>query len=128
MYDREVRSGNSRRKARNKGGTTTRRPSLALLGPLLVNMNFRASRAGFPPPLTLSCCGTYLQGGNGVDVQGDSTGVYPAHCRDQRPRVTRGKWHGHTPPGLLHAELGARLRKMVAQHSGALMLRLRWRS
>ena len=28
MRDREVRPGNSRRKARNKGGTTTRRPSL----------------------------------------------------------------------------------------------------
>ena len=40
MYDREVRSGNSRRKARNKGGATTRRPSLTLLAPLL--MNFRA--------------------------------------------------------------------------------------
>ena len=40
MYDREVRSENSRRKVRNKGGTTTRRPSLALLDPLL--MNFRA--------------------------------------------------------------------------------------
>ena len=58
------------------------------------------SRAGFPPPLTLSCCGTYLQGGNGVDVQGDSTARYPAHCRDQRPRVTRGKWRGYRAPGL----------------------------
>ena len=40
MYAREVRSGNSCRKVRNKGGTTTRRPSLTLLDPLL--MNFRA--------------------------------------------------------------------------------------
>ena len=39
-----------------------------------------APRAGFPPPLTLPCCGTYLQGGNGVGVQGDSTARYPAHC------------------------------------------------
>ena len=31
MCAREVRSGNSRRKVRNKGGTTTRRPSFALL-------------------------------------------------------------------------------------------------
>ena len=53
------------------------------------------SRARFPPPLTLPCCGTYLQGGNGVDVQGDSAALYPAHCRDQRPRVTREKWHGY---------------------------------
>ena len=49
MYDREVRSGNSRRKARNnKGGTTTRRPSLALLDPLL--MSFRARVSHRPSP------------------------------------------------------------------------------
>ena len=58
-----------------------------------------APRAGFPPPLTLPCCCTYLQGGNGVDVQGDSTPRYPAHRRNQRPRVTRGKWHGYRAPG-----------------------------
>ena len=58
------------------------------------------SRAGFPPPLTLLCCGTYLPGGNGVDVQGASTGVYPAHCRDQRTRVTSGKWQWSRAPGL----------------------------
>ena len=60
------------------------------------------SRAGFPPPLTLSCCGTYLQGGNGngVGVLGDSAALYPAHCRDQRPRVTREKWHGYRAAGL----------------------------
>ena len=46
MYDREVRSINSRRKARNRGGATTRRPFLALLGTLL--MNFRARARGFP--------------------------------------------------------------------------------
>ena len=58
------------------------------------------SRAGFPQPLTLSCCGTCLQGGNGVDVQGDSTGRDPAHRRDQRPRVSSGKWYGYRAPGL----------------------------
>ena len=100
MCDREVRvrSGNSRRKVRNKGGATTRRPSFALLGPLL--MSFRARVFHHHSPCRAACCGTYLQGGNGVDVQGDSTGVYPAHCRDQCTRVTRGKWHGYTPPGL----------------------------
>ena len=41
-----------------------------------------APRAGFPPPLTLPCCGTYLQGGNGVEVQhADSNGVYPAQSQ-----------------------------------------------
>ena len=58
------------------------------------------SRAGFPPPLTLSCCGTYLQGGNGVDVHGDSKALYPANCRDQRPRLPCGKWYGCTLTGL----------------------------
>ena len=49
-YDREVRSGNSRRKARNKGGTTTRRrPFLALLlGPLLMNFRARVSHHHSP--------------------------------------------------------------------------------
>ena len=76
MYDREVKSGNSRRKARNKGGTTTKRQSLTLLGQLLMELC-----AGFPPPLTLPCCGTYLylQGGSGVDVHGDSEALCPAH-------------------------------------------------
>ena len=48
MCDREVRSGNSRRKVRNKGGATTRRPSLTLLDPLL--MNFRARVSHHHPP------------------------------------------------------------------------------
>ena len=86
MCDREVRSGNSRRKVRNKGGGNHQTTILDLVRPTAHEL----SRAGFPPPLTLSCCGTtYLQRGNGVDVQGDSTTLYPAHCRDQRTRVTR---------------------------------------
>ena len=68
-----------------------------------------APRAGFPPPLTLPCCGTYLQGGNGVDVQCDSTGVYPAHRRNQRPQVPCGKWQGYTPPGLPSCRTRAKL-------------------
>ena len=56
-------------------------------------MNFRA-RVSHHLPLALSCCDTYcLQGGNGVDVQGDSTARDPAHCRDQRTRVTVLRWH-----------------------------------
>ena len=40
MYDdREVSSRNSRRKARNKGGTTTRRPSLTLLDQLPMELH-----------------------------------------------------------------------------------------
>ena len=109
MYDREVRSGNSRRKVRNKGETTTRRPSLTSLDPLF--MNFRARVSHHLPP-TLPCCGTYLQRGNGVDVQGDSTARYPAHCRDQRTRVTRGKWHGYRAPGLPSCRTSGRRRAL----------------
>ena len=118
------RSGNSRRKVRNKGETTTRRPSLDLLG-LVRPTAHELSRAGFPAPFALSCCGTYLQGGNGgVDVQGDSTtgrrgGPRPSLCRDQRPRVSSGKWQRPRPPGLPSCRT-ARLHKMA--HTGALQL------
>ena len=95
---REEARGGSSGAARELRGTWDNHQTTIL--DLVSPTSHELSRAGFPPPLTLSCCGTYLQGGNGVDVQGDSTGVYPAHCRDQRTRVTRGKWHGHTPPGL----------------------------
>ena len=60
----------------------------------------------------------------------------PAHCRDQRTRVTRGKWHGHRAPGLPSCRTWSAsississmssissLHKMA--HSGALMFRFR---
>ena len=75
MYDREVRSGNSRRKVRNKGETTTRRPSFTLLDPLLMNFRARVSHHHSPCRAAVRTC--RLQGGNGVDVQGDSTGLEP---------------------------------------------------
>ena len=56
MYDREVRSGNSRRKARNKGGTTTRRPSLTLLDPLLMNFRARVSHHHSPCRAAVRTC------------------------------------------------------------------------
>ena len=71
MYDREVRSGNSRRKARAKQGEDNHQTTiLHLVRPTSHELSY----AGFPPPPTLPCCGTYLQGGIGVGVQGDSTG------------------------------------------------------
>ena len=51
-----------------QGGNNHQTAILGLVRPTAHGL----SRADFPPPLTLSCCGTYLQGGNGVDVQGDS--------------------------------------------------------
>ena len=56
MYDREVRSGNSRRKVRNKGGTTTRRPSLTLLDPLLMNFRARVSHHHSPCRAAVRTC------------------------------------------------------------------------
>ena len=60
----------------------------------------------------------------GWRVQGDSTGVYPAHCRDQRTRVTRGKWHGQTPPGLPSCRTWSAPSQDGAR-SGLLFLKLR---
>ena len=56
MYDREVRSGNLRRKARNKGGTTTRRPSLALLDQLLMELRARVSHHHSPCRAAVRTC------------------------------------------------------------------------
>ena len=85
-------------------------------------MNFRA-RVSHHHALTLSCCGTYLQGGNGVGVHDDSTGVYPA------PPPTAiisapgflvhvvGSGMGTRLRGFLHADRGAH-HAMLA-HTGA---------
>ena len=56
MYAREVRSGNSRRKVRNKGGTTTRQPSLTLLDPLLMNFSARVSHHHSPCRAAVRTC------------------------------------------------------------------------
>ena len=98
MYDREVRSGNLRRNARNKRGDNHQTTVLGLVRPTATAHEL--SRVGFPPPLTLPRCGTYRQGGNGVDAQYESTGRDPAHRRNQRPRVSSGKWRWSHPPGL----------------------------
>ena len=110
MYAREVRSGNSRRKVRNKGGTTTRRPSLTLLDPLLMNFSARVSHHHSPYRAAVRTCRAAME--YGVDVHGDSYGVYPALCRDQRPRVSSGKWHGYTPPGLPSCRTSGRRRAL----------------
>ena len=56
MYAREVRSGNSRREVRNKGGTTTRRLSLTLLDPLLMNFSARVSYHHSPYRAAVRTC------------------------------------------------------------------------
>ena len=106
-----------------QGGNNHQTTILGLVRPTAHEL----SRAGFPPPLTLSCCGTYLQRGNGVDVQGDSAALYPAHCRDQRTRVTRGKWHGYRAPGLPSCRTWSASSQDGAQWSAYVEVQ-RWRS
>ena len=107
MYDREERPGNSRRKVRNKGGTTTRRPSLNLLDPLPMNFRVRVFHHHSPCRAAVRTCSAAMMELTYKAAQGASTGVYPAHCRDQRTRVTSGKWHGYTPPGLPSCRTGS---------------------
>ena len=84
---RKFASEGTKHEGRNNHQTTT----LGLVRPIAHG----APRASFPPPPTFVCCGMYLQGGNGVDVHGDSSALHPAHCRDQHTRVTVLKWHGY---------------------------------
>ena len=82
------------------------------------------SRAGFPPPLTLPCCGTHLQGGNGVDVHGGSSepGIPPTVVISA-PGFLVGSGMDPELRGFLHAEPGANDAMMA--HTGALILRFR---
>ena len=125
MYDHEVRSGNSRRKARNKGGTTTtRRPPLTFLDPLLMNFRARVSHHHSPCRAAVRTCraAMELQGGRPerysllflklLDIHGDSAARDPAHCRDQRTRVSSGKRHGSRAPGLRSCRTSGRRRAL----------------
>ena len=135
IYDREVRSGNnSRRKVRNKGGTTTRRPSLALLDPLLMDFRAWVFHHHSPCRAAVRTCRAAMELTYKAIRQG---GIPPAAhcCRDQRTRVTSGKWHGPRPPGLPSCRTCSASSKDGAQWSAyvldsVLMLRFRggWRS
>ena len=120
MYDREVRSGGkSRRKARNKGGTTTRRPSLALLDPLLMDFRARISHHHSPCRAAVRTFRAAMElTYKAIRQLGiPPTGVISA------PGLLVGCGMDPELRGFLHAEPGARLHKMA--HTGALMLRFR---
>ena len=123
MYDREVRSGNSRRKVRNKGGTTTRRPSLTLLDPLLMNFRARVSHHHSPCRAAVRTCRAAME----LTYKAIRQRVYPAHCRDQRTRVTSGKWHGYRAPGLPSCRTWSASSQDGAQWSAYVEVQ-RWRS
>ena len=120
MYDREVRSGKSRRKVRNKGGTTTRRPSLALLDPLLMNFRARISHHHSPCRAAVRTCRAAMELTYKAIRQ--LLGIPPTVVISA-PGLLVGSGIDPELRGFLHAEPGAHLRKMA--HTGALMLRFR---
>ena len=115
MYAREVRSRNSRRNARNKGGTTTKRPSLTLL------MSFRArvSRHHSPCRAAVRICRAAME----LTYKAIRQDGIPPTVVISAPGLLVGSGMDPVLRGFLHAEPGARLHKMA--HSGALMLRFR---
>ena len=120
MYDREVRSGKPRRKVRNKGGTTTRRPSLALLDPLLMNSRARVSHHHSTCRAAVRTCRAAME----LTYKAIQQGGIPPTAVISAPGLLVGS--GMDPVlrrGFLHAEPRARLHKMA--RTGALMLRFR---
>ena len=107
-----------------QGGGTTRRPSLTLLDPLLVNFRARVSHHHSPCRAAVRTCraAMELQGGRPerysllflklLDIHGDSAARDPAHCRDQRTRVSSGKRHGSRAPGLRSCRTSGRRRAL----------------
>ena len=119
MYDREVRSGNSRRKVQNKGGITTRRPSLTLLDPLLMNFRARVSHHHSPCRAAARTCRAAME----LTYTTIRTGCIPPTVVISAPGLLVGSGMDTPLRGFLHAEPGARLHKIA--RSGALILRFR---
>ena len=117
MYDREVRSGNSRRKVRNKEGTTTRRPSLTLLDPLLVNFRARVFHHHSPCRAAVRTCRAAME----WTYKAIRQLCIPPTVVISAPGLLVRSGMDTELRGFLHAEPGARLHTMA--HSGALMLR-----
>ena len=101
MYDREVRSGNSRRKVRNKGGTTTRRPSLTLLDPLLMNFRARVSHHHSPCRAAVRTCWAAME----LTYKAIRQDGIPPTVVISAPGLLVGSGSGPELRGFLHAEL-----------------------
>ena len=119
MYDREVRSGNSRRKERNKGGTTTRRPSLALLDPLLMNFRARVFRHHSPCRAAVRTCSAAME----LTYKAIRLACTPPTAVISAPGFLMGSGMGTRLRGFLHAEPLA-----GAAHWSAHVEVQRWRS
>ena len=101
MYDREeVRSGNSRRKARNKGGTTTRRPSLTLLDPLRMNFRARVSHHHSPCRAAVRTCSAATE----LTYKAIRQPVIPPTVVISAPGLLVGSGMDTELRGFLHAE------------------------
>ena len=109
MYDREVRSGNSRRKVRNKGGTTTRRPSLTLLDPLLMNFSARVFHHHSPCRAAVRTCRAAME----LTYKAIRQACIPPTVVISAPGLLVGSGMDTRLRGFLHAEPGARLHKMA---------------
>ena len=100
MYDREVRSGNSRRKVRNKGGATTRRPSLALLDPLLMNFRARVSHHHSPCRAAVRTCSAAME----LTYKAIRQACIPPTAVISAPGLLVGSGMDTRLRGFLHAE------------------------
>ena len=104
MYDCEVRSGNSRRKVRNKGGITTRRPSLTLLDPLLMNFRARVSHHHSPCRAAVRTCRAAME----LTYKAIRQPGIPPTVVISAPGFLVGSGMDPEPRGFLHAERGVR--------------------
>ena len=104
MYDREVRSGNSRRKVRNKGGTTTRRPSLALLDQLLMKLRARVSHHHSPCRAAVRTCRAAME----LTYKAIRQPGIPPTVVISAPGLLVGSGMDTGLRGFLHAEPGVR--------------------
>jgi len=114
MYDREVRSGNSRRKVRNKGGTTTRRPSFTLLDPLLMNFRARVFHHHSPCRAAVRTCRAAME----LTYTAIRQLCIPPTVVISAPGLLVGSGMDTGLRGFLHAEPGGHLVKMSAPSEG----------
>ena len=114
MYDRELRSGNSRPRVRNKGGTTTRRPSFTLLDPLLMNFRARVFHHHSPCRAAVRTCRAAME----LTYKAIRQPGIPPILMISAPGLLVGSGMDTGLRGSLHAEPGGHLVKMSAPSEG----------
>ena len=104
---------------KNKRGTTIRRPSLTLLGPVLMNFRARVSHHHSPCRAAVRTCRAAME----LMCTAIRTGCIPPSVMISAPGFLVGNGMDTPLRGFLHAEPRARLHKMA--HAGRLILRFR---